>query len=64
MKQSQRPPTFLSGRYFTPQEISEIQETVRVFWRLNFTELVRTVCEHLQWVTPAGRYKVDSCAKA
>jgi hypothetical protein len=64
MKESQKPLTFLSGRYFTPQEISEIRETARVFYRLNFTELVLTVCEHLQWLTPAGRYKVDSCAKA
>lgn len=64
MKEAQAPRTFLSGRYFTPQEILEIEETVRVFYRLNFTELVRTLCEHLEWVTPAGRYKVDSCAKA
>ena len=64
MKEAQRPRTFLCGRYFTPQEIMEIQETVRVFYRLNFTELARTLCEHLQWLTPAGRYKIDSCAKA
>jgi hypothetical protein len=63
MKQFEPPTIFLCGRYFTSQEISEIQETVRVFYRLNFTELVRTVCEHLQWLTPAGRYRVDSCAK-
>ena len=56
--------TFLSGRYFTPQEILDIQETVGTFWRLSWTELVETVCEHLKWVTPAGRNKVDSCAKA
>jgi hypothetical protein len=55
--------TFICGRYFTPQEMSEIQETVRIFYRLNFTELVRTICEHLQWLTPAGQYKLDSCAK-
>jgi len=35
-----------------------------VFWRLNWTELVRTVCEHLDWVTLTGRYKLASCAKA
>lgn len=57
-------PSFLSGREFTAPEIKDIQETVRVFWRLSWTELVRTICEHLGWVTPAGRYKVDSCAKA
>jgi hypothetical protein len=59
-----RAPTFLSGRVFTAQEIEEIQETVRVFRRLNWTELVLTVCEHLQWVTPTGRYKVASCGQA
>jgi hypothetical protein len=57
-------PSFLSGREFSAQEIKDIQETVRVFWRLSWTELVLTICEHLGWVTPAGRYKVDSCAKA
>ena len=25
---------------------------------------MRTVCEHLDWVTPTGRYKLASCAKA
>ena len=57
-------PSFLSGREFTAQEIQDIQETVRVYWRLSWTELVLTVCEHLGWVSEAGQYKVDSCKKA
>ena len=64
MLKPEAPPTFLSGREFTPKEIRDVQETVRVFWRLSWAELVQTICEHLDWVTPAGRYKVDSCAKA
>ena len=59
-----RAPTFLSGRVFTAQEMQDLLETVRVFRRLNWTELVRTVCEHLDWVTPTGRYKLASCAQA
>jgi hypothetical protein len=55
--------TFLCGRYFTAQEIEDIQETIESCG-LSWTELVQTVCEHLKWVTPAGRNKADSCAKA
>lgn len=61
--QSRSSPIFLSGRYFTAQEIQDIQETIESCG-LSLTELAQTVCEHLEWVTPAGRNKVDSCAKA
>src|SRR3990172_2386010 len=57
-------PTILSGRQFTAQEIRDIQETVREFPLLPWTELVETICEHLSWVTPRGENKVASCAKA
>jgi Domain of unknown function (DUF4338) len=57
-------PTILSGRQFTAQEIQDIQETVREFPLLCWTELVETICEHLSWVTPRGENKVESCAKA
>ena len=58
-----RPPKFLAGRAFTAQEIQDIQETVQVCG-LSWSELVCTVCEHLDWVTPTGRYKEKSCASA
>jgi len=64
MDQSKITVRLLSGRPFTPEEIRYLQETVRVFRYLCWKELLRTICEHLQWVTPAGRYKLDSCAKA
>lgn len=59
-----RSPKILSGREFTPQEIQDIQETVRACEGLPWTELVCTVCEHLDWVTPAGHYKEKSCVSA
>ena len=64
MKNAESFPTILSGRRFSADEILYLQETVRVFHRLSWHELLQTICEHLDWVTPAGRYKVDSCAKA
>jgi len=64
MQESDGSPTFLCGRYLTAQEIRDIQETVCVLSRLSWHELLQTICEHLDWVTPAGRYKVDSCGKA
>jgi hypothetical protein len=64
MKAFETPPVFFCGRYFTSQEISDIQETARTCANLSWFELVQTICEHLEWVTPAGRNKLDSCAKA
>ncbi len=54
-------PILLSGRYFTVQELFEIQETIRLFPELSRTELAKTICENLGWVTPVGRYKTSSC---
>jgi hypothetical protein len=64
MQENPQGKTRLSGREFSPQEIEDIQETVRMFDRLSWSELLRTVCEHLDWVTPAGRYKLTACAQA
>ncbi len=54
-------PVLISGRYFTTQELLEIKETVRLFPGLSRTELVKTICENLNWVTPTGQYKTNSC---
>ncbi|MGH9446923.1 MAG: DUF4338 domain-containing protein [Terriglobia bacterium] len=59
-----RAPSFLVGRAFTVEEMQDLLETVRVCRGLSWGELVRTVCEHLGWVGPTGRYKVESCGKA
>lgn len=51
----------MCGRVFTWRELEEIEETVRLFPRLSQKELANTICEHLSWVTPNGRYKTESC---
>jgi hypothetical protein len=54
-------PVLLCGRYFTGQELLEIQETARMFPKLSRAELANTLCENLGWVTPAGQLKTASC---
>ncbi|GAB6171490.1 hypothetical protein JCM15765_09680 [Paradesulfitobacterium aromaticivorans] len=56
-------PVLLCGREFTFQELEEIQETVRMFQSLSRKELALTVCENLEWFSPNGRLKVESCSK-
>jgi len=51
----------LSGRYFTIQELLEIQETVCLFPKLSRDELAKTICENFSWVTPNGQHKRSSC---
>ena len=51
----------LCGRFFNLQELLEIQETVRMFPKLSRYELANTLCENLEWLTPTGKYKIDSC---
>ncbi len=63
MKNQSYAPVLLNGRYFTEQELNEIQEMVRMFPKLSRTELAKTICENLNWVTMTGQYKIDSCIK-
>lgn len=42
-------------------QLARVQETVERFPKLSLTELVRTLCEHLSWTTPNGKYKIQSC---
>ena len=44
-------------------EVAYIRTFVKRFPGLSRTELTCTVCEHLDWLTPAGRPKFDACAK-
>ena len=56
-------PVLLCGRKFTFQELEDIRETVRMFPSLSRKELAYTICEHLEWVSPNGRYKVEACGQ-
>lgn len=55
------PRTTFSGRRFTRKQLARVQETVERFKHLTRTELARTLCAHLDWKTPNGKDKVESC---
>ncbi|MDD4434253.1 MAG: DUF4338 domain-containing protein [Parabacteroides sp.] len=50
-----------SGRNFTSGEIDLIIWTRKKYPRLSREELAATVCEFLEWTTPAGRAKIPQC---
>jgi len=53
--------TTFSGRRFTRKQLALVQKVVAMFGKLSRKELAQTLCEHLQWVSPNGRNKVNSC---
>jgi len=55
------PGTTFSGRRFTRKQLARVQETVGRFPKLSRNELAGTLCEHLGWTTPSGKYKIESC---
>ena len=50
-------------REIFPDDIVYIRTFVKRFPGLSRTELTCTLCEHLDWLTPAGRPKFEACAK-
>jgi hypothetical protein len=61
LKQEELRTEIICGRQFTPEEILEIRETVRLFPKLSQTELAFTICENLFWYAPNGKHKIESC---
>ena len=55
--------TTFCGRRFTRAQLARVQETVHTCPHLSRNELALTLCEHLDWTTPKGTYKVRSCLK-
>jgi hypothetical protein len=53
--------TTFCGRRFTREQIVDIQRTVKILAALSRRELAHTICEHLQWVTPKGIHRIQTC---
>ena len=56
--------TTFGGRRFTRKQLLHIQTTTRTFSNLSRRELSKTLCEHLGWVTPAGKNCEQACLSA
>jgi hypothetical protein len=52
-----------SGRTFSPEDIETIKWARKSYPKLPRHELAATICELLDWNTPAGRAKVPQCAE-
>jgi hypothetical protein len=50
-------------REIVAEEVAYIRNFAQRFPRLSRKELTYTLCEHLEWLTPAGRPKYTACAK-
>ena len=56
--------TTFAARRFNRKQLVEIQQTVNNFPQLTLRELGHTICEHLNWVTPRGKYRIQACLNA
>jgi len=56
--------TTFANKRFTRKQITNIQQTVKNFPNLSRRELGHTICEHIQWLTPSGNHKIQTCLKA
>ncbi len=50
-------------REIFPEDIAYIRTFAQQFPGLSRKELTYTLCEHLQWLTPAGQPKFTACSK-
>ena len=51
------------GREISNTDVEEITEMVSTYTQLSYKELVKTVCENLQWYSASGELKFDACVK-
>lgn len=52
-----------SGREFSSEDIKLIKWVIGKYPKLSVTELASTICEFLEWTTPAGRAKRIQCVR-
>jgi len=50
-------------REILPEDVAYIRTFAKRFPALSRTELTCTLCEHLDWLTPAGQPKLEACSK-
>ena len=53
--------TTIGGTRLNRKKIALIQDIVKIFPALSRRELAHTICEHLNWFTPNGDNKIQSC---
>ncbi|MCP5100304.1 MAG: DUF4338 domain-containing protein, partial [Chloroflexi bacterium] len=56
--------TTFGGRRFTRKQLAHIRKTTNAYPNLSRRELSHTLCEHFNWVTPAGKNRVQACLNA
>jgi len=56
--------TTFAGKRFNRKQLLEIQQTVYDCRHLSLRELAHTLCEHLNWVTPGGKHRIQACLNA
>jgi hypothetical protein len=56
--------TTFAGKRFNRQQLVQIRQTVNDCRHLSLRELGHTLCEHLNWVTPGGEHRIQTCLKA
>jgi hypothetical protein len=63
MRREENATWWQGDREFFAEDVAYIRTTVKRFPGLSRSELTCTLCEHLDWLTPAGRPKFEACAK-
>ena len=63
MSQLSQPVMIQGDREIFSEDIDHIRTILERFPSLSRYEIVYTLCETLEWLTPAGRPKIDACTK-